>query len=72
MKVLIAGGSGLIGQQLRTLLKNEEVYITSRSKKGDYIILRAQMNLVICLSACPQDITAICGNKPRNAHFEIY
>ena len=41
------------------------------SKKGDYIILRAEMDLVICLSACPQDITSICGNKPRNAHFEI-
>jgi len=41
------------------------------SNKGDYIIFRAQMNLVICLSACPQDITSICGNKPKNAHFEI-
>ena len=42
------------------------------SKKGDYVVMRAEMNLVICLSACPQDITSICGNKPRNAHFEIY
>ena len=42
------------------------------TKKGDYIILRAEMDLVLCLSACPQDITSICGNKPRNAHFEIY
>ena len=40
--------------------------------KGDYIVMRAEMDLVICLSACPQDITAICGNKPRNAHFEVY
>ena len=42
------------------------------SKKGDYIVLRAEMDLVICLSACPQDVTSICGNKPRTAHFEIY
>jgi uncharacterized protein YcgI (DUF1989 family) len=42
------------------------------SKKGDYVVMRAEMDLVICLSACPQDITSICGNKPRNAHFEIY
>ena len=42
------------------------------TKKGDYIVLRAEMDLVVCLSACPQDITSICGNKPRNAHFEIY
>ena len=40
-------------------------------KKGDFILMRAEMDLVICLSACPQDITAINGNKPRNAHFEI-
>jgi uncharacterized protein YcgI (DUF1989 family) len=33
--------------------------------------MRAEMDLVICFSACPQDITSICGNKPRNAHFEI-
>lgn len=42
------------------------------SKRGDYIVMRAEMDLVICLSACPQDITSICGNRPRNAHFEIY
>ena len=42
------------------------------TKKGDHIVLRAEMDLVICLSACPQDITSICGNKPRNAHFTIY
>ncbi len=41
------------------------------SKKGDYIVMRAEMDLVICFSACPQDITSICGNKPRNAYFEI-
>lgn len=40
-------------------------------RKGDYIVMRAEMNLVICLSACPQDITSINGNKPRTAHFEI-
>ena len=40
-------------------------------KKGDYIVMRAEMDLVICLSACPQDITSINANKPRNAHFEV-
>ena len=29
------------------------------TKKGDYIVLRAEMDLVICLSACPQDITDV-------------
>ena len=41
------------------------------SKKGDYIVMRAEKDLVICFSACQQDVTSICGNKPRNAHFEI-
>ncbi len=41
------------------------------SNKGDHIVMSAEMDLVICLSACPQDITSICGNRPRNAHFEI-
>ena len=40
-------------------------------KRGDFITMRAEMNLVICLSACPQDITSINGNKPRTAHFEV-
>ena len=41
------------------------------SKRGDYIVMRARMNLIICLSACPQDITSINSQRPRNAHFEI-
>ena len=41
------------------------------AQRGDYIVFRAEMDLVICFSACPQDVTSICGNKPRNAHFEI-
>lgn len=42
------------------------------SKKGDYILFRAQMNLVICLSCCPQDITSINIGRPKNAHLEIF
>jgi len=41
------------------------------SKKGDSILFQSKMPLIICLSACPQDITAINGHKPRNAHFVI-
>ena len=41
------------------------------SKKGDYILMRARMDLVICLSCCPQDMTAINGPRPRSAHFEV-
>jgi uncharacterized protein YcgI (DUF1989 family) len=41
------------------------------SKKGDFIVLRAEVDLVICLLACPQDITSICGQQPKTAHFKI-
>lgn len=41
-------------------------------KKGDFIVLRAEMDLVMCLSACPQGIISICGHKPCSACFEIY
>ncbi len=41
------------------------------SKKGDYVVMHAEMDLVICLSCCPQDITKINSGKPRAAHFEI-
>ena len=49
-----------------TIKPNPPIY-----RKGESITMRAEMDLVICLSACPQDITPINGNKPRNAHFEI-
>ena len=41
------------------------------SRKGDYVELKAMMNLVICLSTCPQDILPINSNRPRNAHFQV-
>ena len=42
-----------------------------RSKPGDYVILRAEMDVVIAMSACPQDILPINGGKPVEVHFEI-
>jgi uncharacterized protein YcgI (DUF1989 family) len=32
------------------------------SKPGDFVILRAEMDIIIVLSACPQDVTPINGN----------
>ena len=44
-----------------------------QSKAGDTVVLRAEMDLVIVFSACPQDITPINGPEltPRDAHFTI-
>jgi len=43
------------------------------SKPGDHVALRAEMDLVIAFSACPQDILPINGAamEPTEAHFEI-
>jgi uncharacterized protein len=40
---------------------------------GSHVSLRAEMDLVIAFSACPQDIVPISGLhlKPTEAHFEI-
>lgn len=40
---------------------------------GSYVSLRAEMDLVIVFSSCPQDIIPINGANltPREAHFEI-
>ena len=38
---------------------------------GGYVVLRADMDVVIAFSACPQDILAINAHKPTEAHFEV-
>jgi uncharacterized protein len=41
------------------------------SKPGQYIVLRAEMDLVVVFSACPQDILKINCGKPVDAHYQI-
>lgn len=43
------------------------------SKPGDHVILRARMDCVVAMSACPQDILPINGAQrtPTEAHFQI-
>jgi uncharacterized protein len=43
------------------------------STPGSYVVLRAEMDLIIAFSACPQDILPINGKagQPTEAHFEI-
>ncbi len=43
------------------------------SKPGDYLLLEAQMDLVVAFSACPQDILPINGRQctPVEAQFQI-
>jgi len=43
------------------------------SKPGDYVILRARMDCIVAMSACPQDILPINGKlgKITDAHFQV-
>ena len=43
------------------------------STPGSYVLLRAEMDLVIAFSACPQDLLPIngVGHAPTEAHFRV-
>jgi uncharacterized protein YcgI (DUF1989 family) len=43
------------------------------TRPGDYLKLRAEMDVIIVISACPQDLTVINGvdKTPRDVHFAI-
>ena len=41
------------------------------SSPGDYVVLRAALDCVVVMSACPQDILLINSQAPVEAHFEI-
>ena len=44
------------------------------STPGSWVTLRAEMDLVIAFSACPQDMLPINGVDcaPTEAHFELF
>lgn len=42
------------------------------TKKGDYVVLEAKRDVVVVMSACPQDVLMINGKNPVDAHFEVY
>ncbi len=44
-----------------------------KTKPGDYVVLRAEMDLIVAFSACPQDILPVNGRQgqPTEAHFQI-
>lgn len=43
----------------------------SVTKKGDYVVLEALRDVVVAMSACPQDVLTINGKNPVDAHFEV-
>ena len=44
------------------------------NKPGDFVVLLAELDCVVAMSACPQDILPINGvaNQPTEAHFQVY
>ena len=44
-----------------------------QSGPGDYVVLRARMDCIVVMSACPQDILPINGvdQEPTEAHYQI-
>lgn len=41
------------------------------TKPGDNIVFRAEMDAIIAISACPQDIVRICGDKNTPVMIEV-
>lgn len=46
-------------------------FVPPVSQAGQYVALRAEMDLIIVMSACPQDVTAVNGMAPTDAHYSI-
>ena len=41
------------------------------SKPGDYVVFKAEMDCIVAMSACPQDIVCINAGAPTEAHYEV-
>lgn len=46
-------------------------WLPTVSKAGDHVDLRAELDCVFVMSACPQDIIAINGHQPRSVEFVV-
>jgi uncharacterized protein YcgI (DUF1989 family) len=42
-----------------------------KTKARDYVILEALRDVVVVMSACPQDVLTINGKNPVDAHFQV-
>lgn len=41
------------------------------SRPGDHVLLRAAFDVVVAISSCPQDITAVNSGRPSDAEMEL-
>jgi len=42
-----------------------------KTKSGDFVRLRAERDIVVVMSACPQDVTDVNNKKIQDAHFLV-
>lgn len=53
------GSDGLIGVE------------PAATRPGDSVTLRTELDSVICVTACPQDMTPLCGGRPTSIDIEV-
>jgi uncharacterized protein YcgI (DUF1989 family) len=41
------------------------------TKQGDYVVLEALRDVVVIMSACPQDVLTINGKRPVDVHYQV-
>jgi len=41
------------------------------SEAGQYVTLRAEMDLIIVFSACPQDLVPVNDGEPQDVHYQV-
>ena len=62
-----------VGDGLYTNRRRKILTMTKDTSRGDHVVLRAELDCVVAMSACPQDILPINGKtgKTTEAHYEI-
>jgi uncharacterized protein YcgI (DUF1989 family) len=46
-------------------------WLPAATKAGDHVVLRAELDIVVAVSACPQDIVAINQRRPSPIEIEL-
>jgi uncharacterized protein YcgI (DUF1989 family) len=54
------------------ILENGDIGIeTAPTKPGDSVTLRAEQDVIVVVTACPQDVTPLCGGTPTSLDVEL-
>ncbi|KAK8927764.1 hypothetical protein H634G_04992 [Metarhizium anisopliae BRIP 53293] len=57
---------------MNVVVKGNKLHnLRPQSKAGDYVVLQAEQDCVIFMSACPMDITDCNGGKPSSAEYHV-